>query len=104
MNNPRIALPATAPECDHTWYQFIVRADDQEGFRKHMEKCDVATDISWRVPPFLQPCMIEKFGFSEGDFPVTEELCSHIVTLPMMEFMEEDEITQVIDAINAYKG
>ncbi len=104
MNNPKVTLPLIADGCEHTWYQFIVRVDDQEGFREYLRTQDIATDISWRTPPFLQPCMVEKFGFKEGDFPVTEELCAHIVTLPMMEFMEEDEITKVIDAVNSYKN
>ena len=46
--------------------------------------------------------MKEEFGFKEGDFPITEQLCSHIVTLPMMEYMEEAEIDAVIDAVNSY--
>lgn len=102
MNNPKINLPETAEGCNHKWYQFIVRADDQEGFMEHMKDRGVATDISWQVPPYLQPCMKERFGFSEGDHPVTEDICAHIVTLPMMEYMEEDEITAVIDAVNSY--
>ncbi len=102
--NPKITLPAVAEGCDHTWYQFIVRADDQTAFMAHMKDKDVATDISWQVPPYLQPCMREKFGFSEGDFPVTEDICAHIVTLPMMEYMSEEEIGHVTDAVNSYEG
>ncbi|MCR5590746.1 MAG: DegT/DnrJ/EryC1/StrS family aminotransferase [Lachnospiraceae bacterium] len=104
IKNPKITLPLIADGCDHTWYQFIVRADDQSAFMSFLKSEGVATDISWQVPPYLQPCMKEKFGYKSGDFPVTEELCAHIVTLPMMEFMEEDEITKVIDAVNRYKS
>jgi dTDP-4-amino-4,6-dideoxygalactose transaminase len=103
INNPKVTLPLIADGCEHTWYQFIIKVDDQDGFREYLKSQDVATDISWRTPPFLQPCMMEEFGYKEGDFPVTEELCAHIVTLPMMEFMEEDEITQVINAVNSYR-
>ena len=102
MNNPNIELPKIAEGCNHTWYQFIVRADDQDAFIEHMLSCGVATDISWKTPPYLQPCMKDKFGFEEGRYPVTEDICAHIVTLPMMEFMEEDEITKVIEAVNSY--
>ncbi len=103
MNNPKVELPMTASDCGHVWYQFIVKVDDQEGFIGYMKNNDIATDISWRTPPFLQPCIKEQFGYKEGDFPVTEKLCEHIVTLPMMEYMDEDEISKVINAVNAYK-
>ncbi len=102
MNNPKITLPLIADGCEHTWYQFIVRADDQEKFMEYLKSKDVATDISWRTPPYLQPCMMEKFGYAEGDHPITEDLCAHIVTLPMMEYMDEEEITKVIEAVNSY--
>ena len=102
IDNAKVSLPLTAEGCEHTWYQFIVRVDDQDAFRKHLEDEGVATDISWRVPPYLQPCMKDRFGYAEGDHPVTEELCAHIVTLPMMEYMEEDEITKVVNAVNGY--
>ena len=104
MKNPAITLPLIAEGCEHTWYQFIVRADDQEGFIEYMKDKGIVTDISWRVPPYLQPCMRKTFGTKEGDHPVTEDLCAHIVTLPMMEYMEEDEITKVIEAVNDYKA
>ena len=102
IKNPKVSLPLIAEGCKHTWYQFIIRVDDQDRFRDYLEKQGVKTDISWRTPPFLQPCMVEKYGYKEGDFPVTEELCAHIVTLPMMDHMDEDEITTVINAINSY--
>ncbi len=102
IQNPKVELPLIDKDCKHTWYQFIIRVDNQEKFREFLKERGVNTDISWRVPPFLQPCMVEKYDYKEGDFPITEELCAHIVTLPMMDFMEEDEITAVIDAANAY--
>lgn len=104
IKNPKIELPLIAEGCPHTWYQFIIRTDDQEAFREFLKENDVATDISWKVPPFLQPCMVEKFGYKAGDFPITEELCDHIVTLPMMDHMEEEEITKVIEVCNAYRS
>ncbi len=104
IKNPRVSLPLIAEGCEHTWYQFIVRVDNQDKFREFLKEKDIATDISWRVPPFLQPCMMEKYGYKEGDFPITEDLCAHIVTLPMMEYMDEDEITKVIEGVNAYEG
>lgn len=102
IKNPAVTLPLIADGCEHTWYQFIISVDDQDAFREHMSSKDVGTDISWKTPPFLQPCMVEKFGYKPGMFPVTEKLCDHIVTLPMMEFMEEDEISKVVDAVNSY--
>lgn len=104
IQNPLVALPRIPEGCKHTWYQFVVRVKDQDGFRNFLKQRDVATDIAWKTPPYLQPCMVEKFGYRRGDFPITEDICNTIVSLPMMDFMEEDEISKVIQEVNAYEG
>ncbi len=104
IQNPLVALPRIPEGCKHTWYQFVVRVTDQDGFRNFLKQRDVATDIAWKTPPYLQPCMVEKFGYRRGDFPITEDICNTIVSLPMMDFMEEDEISKVIQEVNAYEG
>ena len=103
INNPRVELPKTPKECKHTWYQFVVKTDQQESFREYLKSRDVATDIAWKTPPYLQPCMVEKYGYKCGDYPITEEICDHIVSLPMMDYMDEEEISKVIKEVNAYE-
>ena len=103
INNPRVKLPETPSECKHTWYQFVVRVDDQQKFIQFLKAREVGTDIAWKTPPYLQPCMVEAFGYKRGDFPVTEAICDSIVSLPMMDFMEEEEITKVIKEVNSYE-
>jgi dTDP-4-amino-4,6-dideoxygalactose transaminase len=102
ITNPKVLLPETPAECKHTWYQFVVRVDDQQAFIAHMKANSVATDIAWKTPPYLQPCMIEKYGYKRGDFPITEALCDSIVSLPMMDYMTEEEISKVIEEVNRY--
>ena len=103
IDNPLVRLPETPDECRHTWYQFVVRTDHQEEFREFLKSRDVGSDIAWKTPPYLQPVMVEKYGYKRGDYPITESICDTIVSLPMMDYMEESEISQVIDAVNAYR-
>lgn len=104
IKNPKVELPLIDSNCKHTWYQFIIRVDNQTHFRAFLEERGIQTDISWKVPPYLQPCMTQKYGYKRGDFPITEKLCDHIVTLPMMDYMTEEEITKVIQEVNAYES
>ena len=50
----------------------------------------------------VMSAMTEKFGYKRGDFPITEALCDAIVSLPMMDYMTEEEISKVIDEVNRY--
>ena len=104
IRNPLVKLPEIPDGCRHTWYQFVVRVENQETFRDYLKDHGVATDIAWKTPPYLQPCMVEKYGYRRGDFPITERICDTIVSLPMMDFMEEAEISKVISEVNSYEG
>lgn len=103
IHNGKVTLPETPEGCKHTWYQFVVRVDEQEKFREFLKDRGIATDIAWRTPPYLQPALAD-FGYKEGDFPITERICSTIVSLPMMDYMEDAEIDKVIEGVNAYEG
>lgn len=104
IKNPLVKLPVTAEGCVHTWYQFVIRVDNQEGFREYLKSKDIGTDIAWKTPPYLQPVMVEKFGYKKGDYPKTEQICDTIVSLPMMDYMPEEEIDRVIEGVNSYVG
>ena len=103
IQNPGVILPKIPEGCKHTWYQFIVRVEDQDGFREYMKEHGIATDIAWKTPPYLQPALAP-MGFKRGDFPKTEKICDTIVNLPMMDYMSEEEISEVIKWVNAYEG
>lgn len=101
INNPYIELPKRIKDCNHIWYQFVIKTNNQEDFVDYLKNKGIETGIMWKVPPYLQPCMKE-FGYKKGDFPITEDYCSKIVSLPMMDYMTEEEITKVIKEVNNY--
>jgi len=41
----------------------------------------------------------KKFGFKEGDFPVAEDFCSRIVSLPLFPNLTKDEQDRVVTAM-----
>lgn len=103
ITNSLVHLPEIAEGCKHTWYQFVIRVDNQEKFREYLKNNEVATDIAWKTPPYLQPALAD-LGYKAGDFPITENYCNTIVSLPMMDYMNEEEITKVIKVVNSYEG
>ena len=49
----------------------------------------------------MQPAA-KKYNYSEGDFPVAEDLCKKTISLPVHEFMTEKEIYYVCDLIKKF--
>jgi dTDP-4-amino-4,6-dideoxygalactose transaminase len=51
------------------------------------------------LPIHLQPYMVERFGYQEGTFPVTEDLGRRGLALPFSGVMEEGQVEQVCQAL-----
>jgi dTDP-4-amino-4,6-dideoxygalactose transaminase len=50
-------------------------------------------------PIHLQPFYRQRFGYEEGDFPVTEELGQTCLALPFSGVMREEEVDMVCEAL-----
>ncbi|MBO5094476.1 MAG: DegT/DnrJ/EryC1/StrS family aminotransferase [Lachnospiraceae bacterium] len=103
IKNPLIRLPEIVEGATTNWYLFVINTEDQAGFRKYMLDHGVQTDVHFPTPPFLQPAL-SYLGHGEGSFPIAEKDCKTVVSLPMMDYMADDEIETVIRVVNAYEG
>lgn len=103
INNPKVKLPMVPDECEVIWYLFVVNVDDQDGFREYLKENGVGSAIHFPKPPYLQPAM-EYLGYKEGTCPVSEQDCKTVVSLPMMDYMSDEEIETVIRVVNSYEG
>jgi aminotransferase EvaB len=98
IRNPRIKCPQDFGT-DNVAHLFVVRCGDRDGFRRHLEARGVGSDIHYPIPDHRQPAYAAS---SVGRLPETERLAMEIVTIPCFPEMEEEEISQVIDAVNAW--
>jgi dTDP-4-amino-4,6-dideoxygalactose transaminase len=52
------------------------------------------------------PCHLQKaytiLGYKEGDFPNSEYLAAHCLSLPMYAELTEEQVESVIDVLNKY--
>lgn len=54
------------------------------------------------VPIHLQPYYRERFGYKEGDFPVTEAVAKTTLAIPFFTDMTEPQVDYVCDRIVAH--
>lgn len=101
IKNPKVTLPTIAEGCEVIWYLFVVRVDDQAGFRKYLEENGIGSAVHFPKAPYEQPAM-EYLGYKPGLCPVGEKYCRTVVSLPMMDYMSDEEIDTVIKVVNAY--
>ena len=84
-----------------SWFVYVVRFDakiDREALAKRLDARGIAVR-PYFLPIHLQPYMIERFGYREGDFPVTEDLGRRGLALPFSGVMTEEQVETVCSAI-----
>jgi aminotransferase EvaB len=84
---------------DNVAHLFVVRCEEREDFRAHLDACGISSDIHYPVPDHRQPAYS---AAAVRELPVTERLAREIVTIPCFPEMEEEEIGRVIDAVNSW--
>ena len=101
INNPKVVLPTVVEDYVPVWHIFGVRCKDRDALEKHLNEKGIGTNKHYPIPMHLQDCY-KDLGFKEGDFPIAEEISATELSIPMYYGMTDEEISLVIEAINAF--
>jgi len=99
-DDERVSAPVEAEGCEMSWFVFVVRlseefgADQRDAVLERMRAASVQVS-NYFSPVHLQPFIAEKFGFAEGDFPVTESVSKRTIALPFYNNLNKDEVAIV---------
>jgi perosamine synthetase len=52
------------------------------------------------VPIHLQPYYRDRFGFGDGDFPITESIAKSTLAIPFFTEMSEEQVEHVAHSIS----
>lgn len=100
-------VPVTLPVCRanefNTFHLFIVQSDHRDELLSFLEARSIEAIPHYRVPIHLQPGARD-LGYRAGDFPVCERLAGRILSLPIHQYLTEDDIAYVAEAIREFHG
>jgi dTDP-4-amino-4,6-dideoxygalactose transaminase len=84
-----------------SWFVYVVRFDakiDRDALAERLKAKGIPVR-PYFVPIHLQPYMVGRFGYREGDFPVTEDLGRRGLALPFSGVMTEEQVEYVCQTI-----
>ncbi len=84
-----------------SWFVYVIRLDaklDRDALAKRLASMGVPVR-PYFLPIHLQPYMVERFGWREGDFPVTEDLGRRGLAVPFSGVMNEEQVEYVCQSI-----
>jgi perosamine synthetase len=101
-----LVLPAPYTAGKMSWFVFVVRLADRftqvqrDAVLADLREAGIACS-NYFSPVHLQPFYRERFGFKEGDFPVTEHVAARTLALPFYNRLTEADQDRVVEALKA---
>ncbi len=99
-NNPKLKTPFRSPFSSHVFHQYtlVTNAIDRNALQAFMTSKDIPAMIYYPVPMHLQKAYLDP-RYKEGDFPVTEMLCSSVISLPMHTELDEEQLAYITSSL-----
>jgi dTDP-4-amino-4,6-dideoxygalactose transaminase len=100
MGCPFIKVPERSPFSSHIFHQYTLRIEGgkRDQLKEHLQGLKIPSMIYYPVPLHLQNAY-KYLGYSQGDFPVTEKLCSEVLSLPMCPELDGEQLDYIASGV-----
>ena len=95
-----VVTPPVAPDRDHVYHLYVIRAEKRDALKKHLADAGIATSLNYpKALPFYPAYAY--LGHSPADFPVAHAHQSRILSLPIYPEMTDAMIDYVVEQVAA---
>ncbi len=96
-----LVIPREHPRALHVYHLYVIQTPHRDELQKFLASCEVATGLHYPVPLHLQPAYAS-LGYSQGDFPVTEQVASQGLSLPMFPELSGEQVEHVVSSVKDF--
>ena len=100
MTNPKVSLPQWE-NSEYVGHLFVVRTRHRNDLMKHLDEQNVGHGIHYPVPDNEQIAWKGEFEQAEP-LVNTQNLAKSVLSIPLHPFLNVDEVSKVIEAINSF--
>jgi len=83
------------------WAQYTFRAENRDQLQKHLQESGIPAVIYYPKPMHFQQAY-EAYGKGRGSLPVSEQLCSEVISLPMHPYMDEETAAGIVECVRKF--
>jgi dTDP-4-amino-4,6-dideoxygalactose transaminase len=96
-------LPEVAEGNTHVWHLYVIQVEGRDELLRSLHEAGIGAGIHYPVPIHLQGAYAE-LGKDLGDFPATEELANHCLSLPIHPGLKTEDQERIVEALIEYSG
>lgn len=90
-----LRTPVIAEGSTSVFAQFTIQVTNRERFTERMQVAGIPTAVHYPVPLNQQPAL----AGSAGETPISEDVATRVVSLPMHPYLEDSELVEVTDQV-----
>ncbi len=94
------AVDRITGDLSHVFHLFVVRHPARDRLQQHLADHGVQTLIHYPIPPHRQQAYRNMNAMS---FPLTEQIHREVLSLPISQVMEQEEVEKVVEVINRFR-
>jgi dTDP-4-amino-4,6-dideoxygalactose transaminase len=100
---PHVVCPQEHAGEFHTYHLFVIQVERRDELQRVLSEQGIETKVHYPIPIHLQEAATS-LGTKRGDFPVCERLAGRILSLPVHQYLSDEQIDLVCDAILRFYG
>jgi dTDP-4-amino-4,6-dideoxygalactose transaminase len=101
VTNTKITMQVQPEWANSIFHLFVVTVADRDDLVSYLNQHNIFPALHYPVPCHLQKAYAH-LGHKNGDYPNSEYLAAHCVSLPMYAELTDEEVNTVIDCLNNY--
>jgi dTDP-4-amino-4,6-dideoxygalactose transaminase len=94
----KVVIPKEMPYARHVYHLYVVLVEDREALKIALNEQGIETGLHYPIPLHLQKAY-ENLGYKKGDFPVSEHVASHLLSLPMYAELPIEHVEHVAKTV-----
>jgi len=94
--NPKLKTPVRYPKSTHVFHQYtlVTRDVGRKALIDYLASKEIPAMIYYPVPMHMQKAYLDP-RYKQGDFPVTEQLCKTVISLPMHTELDPEQLNYI---------
>lgn len=97
---PGLQIPARLKGSTHVFHQYtlVIKNKSRDELRSFLDSRGIPSMIYYPIPLHMQSAYTDP-RYQPGDFPVTEYLCKHVLSIPMHTELSADDIAYICSSV-----
>ena len=98
-----VQLLEPVADSDSAWHIFPVFTPRRDELAAYLKTREIGTGIHYPIPVHLQRAFVD-LGYQAGDFPLTEQACTEVLSLPIYPELPREHLLRVAAAVREFSA